>query len=118
MHTALFGGMGNSWLAAGSLLSLAFWIGVIVLAVWFYRFVKDSAENKRLLAWGLGLVIGVSLLASLSFWGMGGMMGGKSWGGMMMGSMMNDPEFRQDMHEMMDEAIGDYDTHHTNNTTN
>jgi len=120
MHTV--GMMGGTWGTAGGLLSLAFWVGIVLIALWFYRWVKDSAENKRFLAWGLGLTIGVAILASLTLWGVG-MMGNRlGFSGGMMGAvmqqMMDDPEFQDEMHKMMDEVIENHDKHHPNAITN
>ena len=112
---------GGTWGVAGSLLTLGFCVGVALFALWLYRFVKDSPENKKLLAWGLGLVIGVSLLSGVS-WGVSNMMGVRFGSSGMMGTMMQQMMQNTDMQEMMhntvDDTIQNHDEHHPDQITN
>ncbi len=99
------GALGSGGVYFGGLLSLVLTIALALLALWFYRYIKDKPDNKRLLAWGLGLLVATIAFLNLTMFSVGGMMSGRTNGGSMMGnvmkSMMNDPEVRQDMQEMM-----------------
>jgi uncharacterized membrane protein len=96
--------MGSASALAWTLLSLSFWIGVVLLALWFFRYVKDSPENKKLLAWGLALTIGFGILVCFTFWS--GEMTGR-FPGAMMGDWVEDREFRNLMLEHMKEELRD-----------
>lgn len=105
MNMMANGAMGTGGVYFGGFLSILLTVALILLAFWFYRFVKDNPQNKQLLAWGLGLLVAVVVLANFAVFGAGSMMAGRSNGSTMMGNMMQgmmqDTEFRQDFRNMM-----------------
>lgn len=105
MNMMANGAMGAGGVYFGGFLSIVLSVAFVLLAMWFYRFVKDTPENKQLLAWGSALLVGVIIVANFTVFGTGSMMAGRSDGHTMMGnmmrSMMSDTEFRQDFRGMM-----------------
>lgn len=99
------GAMGSGGIWLGGVLSVLMVLGVALLAFWFYRFIKDTPQNKQVLAWALGLLVGVFAFANLTVFGYGGIMSGRASGSSMMGNMMKsvmrDPDVSQEMREMM-----------------
>lgn len=68
-------GLGFGWFSIGLIFWLAFWAGVILLAIWLYK-QFEKKEGAVYLLWGLILTITVGALFCLTmFWG-GGMFGG------------------------------------------
>ena len=105
MNMMANGALGTGGIWFGGFLSIVTIVGVALLALWFYRFVKDSPKNKQVLAWALGILVAAFAIANLTTYGYGGMLSGRANGQTMMGnafkSMMNDPEVRQDMRNTM-----------------